>query len=717
MLGTWPGPKWQPGLSNIAQVLISIQGMLLGEEHPFFLEPGFFAWEGSVKPGDFTSKGFTLSGEMVTEDIRLPAQAALYEDSLRVGTIRFAMVEMLDSLPPASSSVHLRYLQPFQLPILAHFYYNREDILSEVKGWMMIDRKMASTAASSSKCLSSLAPMNALQQHDSSSLDSRLDIVSGQIKKLFPALESKLRALQEPNLPEKTAAKMAPPAAPVRPKNEDDYEDDFSSSSTNDQKALTQASSDDIGGGSGNKQEDPLVHLKSLMQEAAGAGDYVKAGKVQADIKAIEELKQSMKEAADEGNFIRAGKLQEQLYARFIAIKDLPAELHKQSATMKDLIMKGKKAATSATATTAPMVYSDEDEDDSVDGVEISGMPGGFPGELGPGGILSGMMQGGKGPKGWHLPAGYQTRVPNPNHQWIGEGKKLVAEPQATEACDSMETDSKPPPNKPRSGVPCRLRIRLPNSKVLTEEFDAAETISSVYRRIDPHVRSQGGDAAGNAGSTAPVATKAKRTQIMTPYGPAVVEQPAFSQSLSCKGYTLLLAHPKREFSFEVHGTKSLRDMDLVPSASLTVFKCNERGVVRRGDLEARLGEAQGDAMDIEGLSYEGLQELTERVGVKTTTWSLEDEQKLAQNSILLRPSEYLKSDSSATCRENADDVSALSTRCAICLSDFDVTDSEPTLRKLKTCRHQDNIFHESCIRTWIQTSTSCPICKAPLLE
>lgn len=30
LLGTWPGPKWVPGLSNLTQVLISIQGMLLG---------------------------------------------------------------------------------------------------------------------------------------------------------------------------------------------------------------------------------------------------------------------------------------------------------------------------------------------------------------------------------------------------------------------------------------------------------------------------------------------------------------------------------------------------------------------------------------------------------------------------------------------------------------------------------------------------------------
>ena len=40
LLGTWSGPGWDPSKSSLYQVLISIQGLLLGCEHPWFLEPG-----------------------------------------------------------------------------------------------------------------------------------------------------------------------------------------------------------------------------------------------------------------------------------------------------------------------------------------------------------------------------------------------------------------------------------------------------------------------------------------------------------------------------------------------------------------------------------------------------------------------------------------------------------------------------------------------------
>ncbi|OEU08956.1 UBC-like protein, partial [Fragilariopsis cylindrus CCMP1102] len=39
LLGTWEGPKWNPKASSLFQVLVSIQSLILGVEHPFFLEP------------------------------------------------------------------------------------------------------------------------------------------------------------------------------------------------------------------------------------------------------------------------------------------------------------------------------------------------------------------------------------------------------------------------------------------------------------------------------------------------------------------------------------------------------------------------------------------------------------------------------------------------------------------------------------------------------
>ncbi|CAL4985816.1 unnamed protein product [Urochloa decumbens] len=44
---------------------------------------------------------------------------------------------------------------------------------------------------------------------------------------------------------------------------------------------------------------------------------------------------------------------------------------------------------------------------------------------------------------------------------------------------------------------------------------------------------------------------------------------------------------------------------------------------------------------------------------------------------------------------------------CAVCLADFD--DGEP-VRVLPECLHY---FHAECIGTWLQGSTSCPMCRA----
>ena len=52
LLGTWHGgdasEKWDPGKSNLLQVLLSIQGMILIPD-PMFNEPGYEAIKGSAE--------------------------------------------------------------------------------------------------------------------------------------------------------------------------------------------------------------------------------------------------------------------------------------------------------------------------------------------------------------------------------------------------------------------------------------------------------------------------------------------------------------------------------------------------------------------------------------------------------------------------------------------------------------------------------------------
>jgi hypothetical protein len=73
------------------------------------------------------------------------------------------------------------------------------------------------------------------------------------------------------------------------------------------------------------------------------------------------------------------------------------------------------------------------------------------------------------------------------------------------------------------------------------------------------------------------------------------------------------------------------------------VMICQDRGVGRRGDLESCLDCVRGDAMDVEGLSSEGLVELMERVGRKTyEPWMAKSKVILESNSFLMSPAGYM---------------------------------------------------------------------------
>ena len=179
----------------------------------------------------------------------------------------------------------------------------------------------------------------------------------------------------------------------------------------------------------------------------------------------------------------------------------------------------------------------------------------------------------------------------------------------------------------------------------------------------------------------------------------------AFANPYSEYGFTLLSVHPKREFSLEMHGSMSLKDLGLTPSATLTVMRTDERGQVKRGILESKLDEANGDAMDVEGLGYEALQELGERIGIAAPgdgTWKGIDESTLETISTVISPNDYLS--------QKLDQDTKKESKCPICLGEFDTTDA--TLLQLKNCGHT---FHSACLMTWLNTKTNCPVCKGLL--
>lgn len=102
LLGTWRGhasENWDPKLSTILQVLVSIQALIMSEE-VYFNEPGF------------ENEAGTTEGEKKNEG---------YSNIVRYANVRFAMLGQLKNPPKGFESVVKR-----------HFYIKKFEIIQEV---------------------------------------------------------------------------------------------------------------------------------------------------------------------------------------------------------------------------------------------------------------------------------------------------------------------------------------------------------------------------------------------------------------------------------------------------------------------------------------------------------------------------------------------------------------------------------------------------------
>jgi len=105
LLGTWSGSKnenWNPATSTFLQVAVSIQSLILVPK-PYFNEPSYERTMG------------TPDGER---------QSDAYNEEKRIGTVRFAMIEMIKSPPPG-----------FEKVIHTHFYLQKDLVLDQVTQW------------------------------------------------------------------------------------------------------------------------------------------------------------------------------------------------------------------------------------------------------------------------------------------------------------------------------------------------------------------------------------------------------------------------------------------------------------------------------------------------------------------------------------------------------------------------------------------------------
>jgi baculoviral IAP repeat-containing protein 6 len=108
LLGTWEGPGWEPAQFSLLQVLVSIQGLVLGMRHPHFNEPGFGGWEGTETDTSRTGRVLSTGGDGGSH---VPPEARKMDEILTVQTLDVACAFALET----------RRESPFAAAILAHF--------------------------------------------------------------------------------------------------------------------------------------------------------------------------------------------------------------------------------------------------------------------------------------------------------------------------------------------------------------------------------------------------------------------------------------------------------------------------------------------------------------------------------------------------------------------------------------------------------------------
>jgi hypothetical protein len=130
LLGTWSGPGWEPDVSTLsqvcgvaavdttnllptvyaAQVLISVQSQIMNDQ-PYFNEPSYEGIAG------------TDNGKRCV---------AKHNTQIRLGTIRYAMLEHLKKAPLG-----------FERAVQAHFYFKRDELRAQVTQWVAEAKALA----------------------------------------------------------------------------------------------------------------------------------------------------------------------------------------------------------------------------------------------------------------------------------------------------------------------------------------------------------------------------------------------------------------------------------------------------------------------------------------------------------------------------------------------------------------------------------------------
>jgi ubiquitin-protein ligase len=121
LLGTWPGDdveQWNPKVSNIFQILISIQSLILVDE-PYFNEPGYMNTYGETEAMNDSNE---------------------YNKKIRLHTINHGINDLLNDLESDTPNY-----PEFHDVIREHFKYKKNEILIKINEWSNMLDPVAST--------------------------------------------------------------------------------------------------------------------------------------------------------------------------------------------------------------------------------------------------------------------------------------------------------------------------------------------------------------------------------------------------------------------------------------------------------------------------------------------------------------------------------------------------------------------------------------------
>jgi len=113
LLGTWSGESpehnWQPSKSTLLQVMVSLQSLVMGVEHPYYNEPGHGG-----------------HGESFVSDNH-SSEALDYTRNIEFQNVRFGIIDAIRNPPLAFKEV-----------VHKHFFLQKDAVIKQAKEWAKI---------------------------------------------------------------------------------------------------------------------------------------------------------------------------------------------------------------------------------------------------------------------------------------------------------------------------------------------------------------------------------------------------------------------------------------------------------------------------------------------------------------------------------------------------------------------------------------------------